>query len=554
MQEQFWAATDVGLTRDHNEDNYLVDPNLSLFVVADGMGGHAAGEIASSVAVHEVREAIKKQKEVIAGFKKSGSVLQRQTVLTLLEQAILTACKSVYQCAQEDSERHGMGTTLSLLLLARNRAFVGHVGDSRIYRSRQGKVSQITEDHTVINELIKSGRIKPDEAFNSPYKNAVTRAVGVHPSVEVDTFDFAVQVGDNFLLCSDGLSGYLDEDQGPFEYMERDDIKEIPQAMIEFANASGGKDNITAIMIRVDELEQAKLTTSFGMLPPLPNTSFSTNETDLDELDELEAEESLSGYTDERLQSLSQEDEQVPPPLPSQMQSESDLKVRSVGGDLDDLPINLLKISPLFGLLNDELIEALVSLAEIIELETNIPLVLKGDEDEALYFLFEGELRVEDDDAKLAHLTVGSMLGENQLLISEPQPYHVIAESDCRLLRWRSEALHLLMSRSPEISSRIMWGMALLNQRKIKRLGRSLKMMNEMFTQTLEQYVPKEHPAHSSWQKESKTLLTSAPSSVEVYTPLDHVPSFVQDLPKIVDSSFEISLKEAQEQLDVEQD
>lgn len=554
MQIQFWAATDVGLTRDHNEDNYLVDPNLSLFVVADGMGGHAAGEIASSVAVHEVREAIKKQKEVIAGFKKSGSVLQRQTVLTLLEQAILTACKSVYQCAQEDSERHGMGTTLSLLLLARNRAFIGHVGDSRIYRSRQGKISQITEDHTVINELIKSGRIKPDEAFNSPYKNAVTRAVGVHPSVEVDTFDFAVQAGDNFLLCSDGLSGYLDEDQGPFEYMERDEIKEIPQVMIDFANASGGKDNITAIMVRIDELEQAKLSTSFGMLPPLPNTSFTTGEVDLDELDELEAEESLAGYTDEGLQSLDQDEEQVPPPLPSQIPNEIHLKARAVGVDLEDLPINLLKLSPLFGLLNDELLESLVSLAEIVELEVNTPLVLKGDEDEALYFLFEGELRVEDDDAKVAHLTVGAMVGEDQLLISEPQPYHVIAESNCQLLRWRSEALHLLMSRSSEVSSRIMWGVALLNQRKIKRLERSLKMMNEMFIQTLEQYVPKEHPAHSSWQKESSVLLGSAPSSVEVYTPLDHVPSFVQDLPKVPEPSFDIGLKEAQDLLDAEQD
>ncbi len=569
MQVQFWAATDVGLTRDHNEDNYLVDPNLHLFVVADGMGGHAAGEIASSVAVHEVREAIKKQKEVVEGFKKSGSVLQRQTVLTLLEQAILTACKSVYQCAQEDSERHGMGTTLSLLLLARNRAFVGHVGDSRIYRTREGKVSQITEDHTVINELIKSGRIKPNEAFNSPYKNAVTRAVGVHPSVEVDTFDFEVQSGDNYLLCSDGLSGYLDEDQGPFSYLSRDEIKEIPKALIDFANESGGKDNITAIVIRIDELEQPKMSTSFGMLPPLPNTSVSMHESELDELDELEAEESLVGFTDEGIPSLEQDDEQEPPPLPQQLQkdkahstqipsaqiaSAQTVSAQAAGTQLDHLPINLLKVSPLFALLNDELIEALVSLAEVIKVEANSPLLLKGDEDDALYFLFEGELRVEDDESQVSHLTVGAMLGEDQLLIPTAQAFHVLADADCQLLRWRSEALHLLMSRSPEISARIMWGLALLNQRKIERLNRSLLMVNEMFTQTLEQYVPKDHPVQSSWREESKTLIASTPSSLEVYTPLERMPEFVQDLPKIPKASFEISLKDAQDMLDAEQD
>ena len=219
---------------------------------------------------------------MIEGYKRSGSVLQRQTVLTLLEQSIVTACKSVYQCAQEDSERHGMGTTLSLLLLVRNRAFIGHVGDSRIYRTRQGVVSQITEDHTVINELIKSGRLKPDEAFNSPYKNAVTRAVGVHPSVEVDTFDFEVKQGDNYLLCSDGLSGYL-EDHHTLKFLSHEDVKKIPKNLINFANDAGGKDNITAIVIRVEEVDSQFAT---GFLPPIPNTSIGMAN-DLDEIDDL---------------------------------------------------------------------------------------------------------------------------------------------------------------------------------------------------------------------------------------------------------------------------
>ncbi len=264
MQIQFWAATDVGRTRNHNEDNFLVDRKLNLFIVADGMGGHAAGEIASSVAVHEVRKAITEQRDIIDNYARSGSVLLRQPVLGLLERAISQACRQVHRLAQEDSERHGMGTTLSLLLISRGRGFVGHVGDSRIYMTRDGKARMVTEDHSVINELIKSGRLTAAEAHNSPYKNAVTRAVGVHATVEVDTFDFEVLPGDNFLLCSDGLSGYLDEDEQVTPYLAAPDIKAIPQRLIDYANECGGKDNITAIIVRMLKEEGAEVSAEGG--------------------------------------------------------------------------------------------------------------------------------------------------------------------------------------------------------------------------------------------------------------------------------------------------
>lgn len=563
MQVKFWAATDVGLTRDHNEDNYLVDPNLSLFVVADGMGGHAAGEIASSVAVHEVREAIKKQKEVIEGYKKSGSVLQRQTVLTLLEQAILAACNSVYQCAQEDSERHGMGTTLSLLLLARNRAFVGHVGDSRIYRTRTGKLSQVTEDHTVINELIKSGRIHPEDAFNSPYKNAVTRAVGVHPSVEVDTFDFEVQKGDNYLLCSDGLSGYLEDDQQTLDYMTQEEVKKIPQAFIDFANEAGGKDNITAIMVRVDEVEAPQMSTSFGVLPPLPSPSSNSPSNDLDEIDGLEAEESIVGLTDDELAAVQEPQEyqglsnqsisdQAPPPLPPLSHQNKEETIRPAIREIDDLPLNLLKISPLFGLLSDASLESFVSAAEIIELDENAALQLKGDEDDSLYFMYRGELRLEDDDHTIEVLTIGATLGEDQLLIHKPIMYNVVANESCSLLRWRRESLHMVMANSPEISARIMWGLALFSQRRVQRLQRSLHMLNELFDNTLTQYIPEDHPMNSSWRDQAKQLIHSTPSSNEVYAPVNNLPRFTRDLPETSKATFEMSVNAAQATIESE--
>jgi serine/threonine protein phosphatase PrpC/CRP-like cAMP-binding protein len=249
MEVRFWAATDVGRTRDHNEDNFLVDKKLNLFIVADGMGGHAAGEVASSVAVREVRRVLAERRDVVEGFVNEESAVGRQQLLRLIEDAVQTACGRVFELAQENAERRGMGTTLSLLLVAGRRGFIGHVGDSRIYLARTGQVHQLTEDHSLINELIKRGRLKPGDAFDSPYKNAVTRAVGVYESVEVDTFDFDVLPGDNFLLCSDGLSCYID-DELTLAYLAAENVKEIPDRFIRLANESGGKDNITAVVVR----------------------------------------------------------------------------------------------------------------------------------------------------------------------------------------------------------------------------------------------------------------------------------------------------------------
>jgi len=249
MEVRFWAATDVGRTRDHNEDNFLVDKKLNLFIVADGMGGHAAGEVASSVAVREVRRVISEHRAIVEGFVREPSEPGRKAVLGLVASAIEQACASVFGLAQKNAERRGMGTTLSMMMVCGDEGFIGHVGDSRVYMVRAREVHQLTEDHSLINELIKRGRIKPGEAVDSPYKNAVTRAVGVYETVEVDTSCFDILPDDNFLLCSDGLSCYIDDDVTR-SYLTVDDIKSIPAQFIRLANESGGKDNITAIVVR----------------------------------------------------------------------------------------------------------------------------------------------------------------------------------------------------------------------------------------------------------------------------------------------------------------
>lgn len=259
MDLEFWAATDDGKQRDHNEDNFLIDKNLGLFVVADGMGGHAAGEVASSLCVRRVRDAVAENRDLVERFT-SGDSVDRTEVLRMLEHAVQAACSAIYQRAQKQPEKRGMGTTCTLLMVAGQRGFIAHVGDSRVYLTRQNQVHQLSEDHSLINELVRRGKLKLEEIDDSPYKdykNAVTRAVGVYESVEVDTLDFDILPGDQFLLCSDGLHHYLTTDDKIIKPLSDENIKAATEAFIELANAGGGHDNITSVVIRVGQVEDS---------------------------------------------------------------------------------------------------------------------------------------------------------------------------------------------------------------------------------------------------------------------------------------------------------
>jgi PPM family protein phosphatase len=255
MDLSFWAATDVGRKREHNEDNFLVDKKLSLFVVADGMGGHASGEVASHIAVHEFRNAIEGRQEVLEGYAKGDASVGAQEVLALLEHGVQAAGIAIFERGKLEPDKRGMGTTVSALMVVGDRGFIAHVGDSRVYLLRQSQVIQLTEDHSLINELIRRGKVTKDNLARSPYsayKNAVTRAVGVYETVQVDTIDFDVLPGDQFLICTDGLHTYLDDDRLR-DMFSGDEITGIPKRLIDHANEAGGQDNITAIALRVDK-------------------------------------------------------------------------------------------------------------------------------------------------------------------------------------------------------------------------------------------------------------------------------------------------------------
>jgi serine/threonine protein phosphatase PrpC len=252
---RFYAATDVGKVRDHNEDNFLVDKKLSLFIVADGMGGHAAGEVASAIAVRTVHDEIKREKELLDDYTTGATGANKVTpkdVVALLEHAVQRACSKIHEEALADAAKRGMGTTLSALLVVGHQGFIAHVGDSRIYLSRGGKVQQITEDHTVFNELIKRGKLTREQIEKVQQKNAITRAVGVYERVEVDTLVIELTAGDIIMLASDGLHGYLespDELRDPLNMVGDEGVK----ALITLANERGGKDNITTLVVKVGE-------------------------------------------------------------------------------------------------------------------------------------------------------------------------------------------------------------------------------------------------------------------------------------------------------------
>jgi serine/threonine protein phosphatase PrpC len=252
---RFYAATDVGKVRDHNEDNFLVDKKLSLFVVADGMGGHAAGEVASAIAVRTVHEEIRREKELLDDYV-AGAVgahkVTTKDVVALTEHAVQRACSKIHQEALNDPNKRGMGTTLSALLVLGHQGFIAHVGDSRIYLARGGRTQQVTEDHTVFNELIKRGKLTREQIEKVQQKNAITRAVGVYERVEVDTLVIELIAGDTLVLASDGLHGYLeapDELNAPLALDGDASVK----AMVQLANDRGGKDNITTIVVKVGD-------------------------------------------------------------------------------------------------------------------------------------------------------------------------------------------------------------------------------------------------------------------------------------------------------------
>ncbi len=229
--------TDTGRHRRGNEDSSYA--RAPVFALADGMGGAAAGEVASRIAIEAFE----------AGLPASGSSEERLAVV------VQRANREIYDRAQADHRLDGMGTTLTAVMLEGETVALAHVGDSRAYRLRAGELTRLTEDHSLVEELIKDGKLTEEEAFEHPQRSIITRALGQEPIVEVDTFSYAVRAGDVILLCSDGLTDMLQEHQVAEVLVAAPDLAAAAQGLIDAANHAGGRDNITVVLFRVAEAD-----------------------------------------------------------------------------------------------------------------------------------------------------------------------------------------------------------------------------------------------------------------------------------------------------------
>ena len=251
MKIRYAAKTDVGMKRTHNEDYFSLIEDEQLFLVADGMGGHASGEVASKMAAETIGEFYQRTREdedATWPYKMDHS---RSYDENRLVTGIRLANLRIFERAQLDAKYKGMGTTIVSVYFTEDAVLVGHVGDSRVYRFREGQLSQLTEDHSLLNDYIKAKKLTPEEIEKFPHKNVIVRALGMRDSVQVDVNSFAPKPGDVYLLCSDGLSGMVPDAKLTTILGASGDLETVVKELITAANKAGGVDNVTAILARV---------------------------------------------------------------------------------------------------------------------------------------------------------------------------------------------------------------------------------------------------------------------------------------------------------------
>lgn len=239
------GRTDVGVVRSGNEDNYLLVPDKAIFIVADGMGGHAAGEVASEMAVR-----------IIAQQLGDPRTLAETEASHRIREAIREANAQIFDRTLTEHDKRGMGTTATALVLMGSRYLIGQVGDSRAYMLRDGEMLQLTKDHSYVQEQVDAGYLTQEDARTHPYSNVITRCVGANEDVIPDTYLGTLRAGDLFLLASDGLTGMIDDPRLQQLLESSREPQDLSDALVTEANRVGGLDNITVILVRIDSLEQ----------------------------------------------------------------------------------------------------------------------------------------------------------------------------------------------------------------------------------------------------------------------------------------------------------
>lgn len=412
LQIQAWAHTDVGRQRSHNEDNFVASDELGLYGVADGMGGHAAGEVASQTALESLVEAVQGRIKELRLLVKENPEKHRKKIVALMEKAVQQSAKAVFTLSQSKASSRGMGTTLSTLLTVGDKGVIAHVGDSRVFLLRDGQIMQLTEDHSLVREQLRLGLITEEEAERSPYKNVITRAVGASETVEPDIMVVDLQPNDRFLVCSDGLHGYIDDEELGTHLADRN-IASIPMRLIDIANHRGGRDNITAVVVSVVE-EGAPIPEDTGR-ETQPETFRTPG-----------------------------------PPAPVDEAPRTEITLR----------MDVLQDIPLFEHMTyDELVHVM-SITYLKTYQASEIIFKEGSKGDLLYILLYGKVGIFQRGRRVDTFTDGEHFGELAVVERVPRDITAIAEdNDTQLLTMQRKSLLALLRRNQGLAVKLLWGL-----------------------------------------------------------------------------------------------
>lgn len=409
MHYRAYVASDPGRQRTENEDAFFVDEARCLFAVADGMGGHNAGEVASAIVVDEVARQAPWLERLLEDHCREQSQTTRQALLRFLPAVVEAANERVYQEALRDSTKRGMGSTAVVFVPAEEDAFIGHVGDSRVYLFRTGQLFRITEDHSLVMQLFKRGLLRAEELATHPRKNVILRSVGGQASVEVDTLYVDVYPGDRFVLCSDGLSDMVSEPDLA-GLLAAHPGGEFVHAAVDAANAAGGRDNITVVLVEAAQDEDEALEQA-----PLAGASLGLAE-----------------------------------------------------------KVDFLQDIFLFAQLTDQECVKVNRILYERKVRAGTPIVREGEYGEELYFVARGTVQVRRGDVHLVDIGPGGHFGELGMLGRDQRSASVLAREDTTLLFMRRVDFMQLLQDDPTLGNKVTWAFLANLADRVRDLSRRL--------------------------------------------------------------------------------
>ncbi|MEN9722386.1 MAG: hypothetical protein RJB38_372 [Pseudomonadota bacterium] len=407
------ALSHQGLVRKNNEDFQITDVDLGIFIVCDGVGGHASGQVASALAARTIHETLSKNRPAIERARANPSRQTREELTLLLEKAVLAASSAVYQKSLAEPEHRGMATTAEILLLAGSYAILGHVGDSRAYLLRRGAVTCLTNDHTVASEMVRNGTWTPEEAAKSKYSSTLTRSVGHQEFVQVDSLTVELTTGDTMLLCSDGLSNYFQKGTELGEVARRTDFQKLSQALIDFALSRGGGDNATALVLRVDSLK--------------------TIEPD----------------------------------------SEKTRPIHPHGLDAIQ-KIEIVKKVPIFQYFDPRELNRFLSLAHEETLPASTALLKEGEVGNQFFVILSGSVSITKSSQEIAIRSQGACIGEMAIIDNQPRSASATTREPTSVLRFSQKEVFDLMRKDAQIAVKFLWALSQAVNRSLREASDQL--------------------------------------------------------------------------------